>query len=298
MLLFLHGQDTFRLQQKLKEIEEQYRKVHASALNLEKLNALQITFQEFWDKLNQQSMFVQKKLFFLENVFSSEPFKKQFLKQADEIVESDNIIVLIEKQEVKKTNKLFKFLEKNVKSQQFALLTGQKLKNWAEQELASLGASIEPLALQKLIERAGKDTWHLANEIKKLASYSQNIRPADIDLFIKPKLETKVFATIDALAEGNKKRALQLLQNHLKEGDSPFYLLSMIAYQFRNLLLVKSGKTSGLHPFVLRKTTALAQRFSFEQLKRIFDKILQTDLNIKTGRMLPEQGLEMLIAEI
>lgn len=318
MLFFLHGSDTYRLTQKLKEIENQYRRVHGSALNLEKLDAGQISFRDFWDALNQQSMFIKTRLFFLENVFSNESFKKGFLKKIEAISDSQNIIVVVEKEELKKTDKLFRVLEEKAKCQHFEILKGQKLKNWTKKELAKYQTSIEPSALEKLLNAVGYDLWQLSNEIKKLATYKRDpfslgkaglsplsITEEDIDLFIKPKVLAEIFKTIDELAQGNKKAALQMLQNHLDKGDSPFYLLSMINYQFRNLLLVKSctdncarTKKLGLHPFVLQKTNQLARSFSLEQLKKIYHQIFEADLDIKTGKTPPEEGLRMLIAEI
>ena len=49
---------------------------------------------------------------------------------------------------------------------------------------------------------------------------------------VRPKIETAIFETIDTLAQRNKKKALRLLQDHLDKGDSPFYLLKMINFQY------------------------------------------------------------------
>ena len=80
MILFLYGKDTYRLHEKLQEIESRYRKVHRTGLNLEKINAGEMPFKDFWDRVQQNSMFTKKKLFFLEDVFSQEKFKEDFLK--------------------------------------------------------------------------------------------------------------------------------------------------------------------------------------------------------------------------
>jgi len=55
----------------------------------------------------------------------------------------------------------------------------------------------------------------------------------------------------------------------------------MINYQFRSLL---AGKGRAL--------------FTLEELKKIYYKIFQADLNIKTGKIEPEVGLDLLITEI
>jgi len=57
-------------------------------------------------------------------------------------------------------------------------------------------------------------------------------------------------------------------------------------------------KKSGLHPFVVQKTGYLCSRFTMEKLKKIYLKIFQIDLDIKTGKIESETALDLLLAEI
>ncbi|MCX6720019.1 MAG: hypothetical protein NTV36_02835, partial [Candidatus Staskawiczbacteria bacterium] len=126
-----------------------------------------------------------------------------------------------------------------------------------------------------------------------------NVTREDVALLVKPNIENDIFKTIDALASKNKKLALSLLHKHLDNGDNSLYLLSMIAYQFRNLLIIKENpRNSGLHPFVVQKSLYLCNQFTIEQLKKIYRKIFQVDLDIKTGKVEPELALDLLLAEI
>ena len=79
----------------------------------------------------------------------------------------------------------------------------------------------------------------------------------------------------------------------------------MVAYQFRNLLIIKElmekgepygaiAKKSGLHPFVVQKTYYLCNQFSLLELKKIYNKIFQTDADIKIGKIEPELALDLL----
>ncbi|HDL74880.1 MAG TPA: hypothetical protein ENH06_00620 [bacterium] len=130
-----------------------------------------------------------------------------------------------------------------------------------------------------------------------------------MEVLVRPKIETDIFKTIDALAVKNKKQALKYLYKHLEKGDSPLYLLTMINFQFRNLVLIKStqeqnkiglnlSKELGLHPFVVRKSLWQAQNFTFEELKKIYRKIFEVDYNIKTGRIDHQTAIDLFIAEI
>ena len=311
MFYFLYGQDTYRSRQKLNEIAEQYKTIHKSGLNLQYFEGEDLTFDKFSDVLQQISMFDEKKLIVLCNVFSNQDFKEKFLKNSKNLLKSKDIIVFYEESDISEKDRLFKFLKKEAKSQEFKLLEGEKLKNWIRRELKSFGACINEEGLNKLINYTGNDLWQLSNEIKKLVNLKEDkkIDGDDVELMVKPKIESDIFKTIDALAQRNKKQALYLIRKHLEKGDSPLYLLSMINFQFRNLLVVKDLierqrpyyailKITKLHPFVVRKSYEQAGKFTLPELKKIYQKIFQADLSIKTGRMEPETALDLFLTEL
>jgi len=302
MIIFLYGQNTYRSKQKLNEIIEHYKKIHKSGLNLTRLNLKENNFEDFKGQIETISMFKEKKLIILENAFSNQDFIEKFLKYKKDF--GDNIILFFEEGIINNKNPLFGFLKKNSKHQEFNLLDGEKLKNWAKKEFDSLGGKIDEKALEKLIEFIGDNLWQMSNEIKKLVSYKKKkkIGLEDIQLLVRPKIELDIFKTIDSLASKNKKQALKLIHNHLEKGDNPLYLLSMINFQFRNLLIVKSEKLRPgklkLHPYIIKKTREQSRMFPFFELKKIYQKIFQIDFNIKTGREDPEVALDLLIAEV
>jgi len=99
-----------------------------------------------------------------------------------------------------------------------------------------------------------------------------------------------------------------LFYKHIERGDSPFYILTMINFQFRNLLLVKDLEAKSLseitsilkpmHPFVVKKSLSLAKKFTIQELEKIYVKLFQMDLAVKTGKIKPEMALELLIIDM
>lgn len=318
MVIFLYGQDTYRLTQKLREIIEEYKKIHKSGLNLRFLDfsgsAGELNFQDFKDAFQQRSIFKEKRLIVLTNIFSNKDLKQSFLKNIKNLTDSKDVIVISEKNKILANDPLFKILKKKVICQEFKPLEGQSLENWVKKEIEKYRVKIEPEALQQIIDFIGNDLWRFSNEIKKLVNYKGKnsnliITKQDIELLVRPKIEPDIFQTINFLASKNKKQALSLLKKHLEKGDSPLYLLSMISFQFRNLLMIRElidknrpyfliSKETKLHPYVVKKSHAQAQRFSLSELKKIYQKIFEVDLNIKTGKLEPETALELLITEI
>ncbi|MFH1281878.1 MAG: DNA polymerase III subunit delta, partial [Candidatus Omnitrophota bacterium] len=307
MIIFLYGEDSYRSREKLNEIIGRYKESHKNELNLRRFEGEDLDFQDFKNEFQTVPMFKEKKLLILSNVFSNKNFKEEFLKSSDKLTNSDHVIVFYEDKTVVQNDSLFKFLKKEAKAQEFQVLGRQKLRGWLKKEFSKYQTEVEPLVLDKLIESVGNNLWQLNNEVKKLSAFKKSgkIIIKDVELLVKSKIDTDIFKTIDALALGHKKQALNLLHQHLEKGDSPLYLLTMINYQFRNILEIKDLLERGLplsrsklHPFVVKKSYSQAQKFTFSELKKIYRKIFEVDYNIKTGKLEPQTALDLLIAEI
>ena len=122
-------------------------------------------------------------------------------------------------------------------------------------------------------------------------------------------MELDIFKTIDAISTRNKKLAFKFLHYHLRKGEKPATLFSVIKYQFRNLIQVKDSLARGeripqiknkleLSSFVLEKILRISHKFKLEELKRIYQKIFYFDLAIKTGKIEPDLALDLFLAEL
>ena len=313
MIIFLYGPDGYRLNRKLDEIVDQYKKIHKSGLNLRHFDLLEndISFQDFIDEFGQTSMFKEKKLIIIKNVFSNKNFEEGFLSEIKRLIESEDIMIIVEKEKVLSTNRLLKALKKKAQCQEFNLLEGKDIEKWASREIQKYRSMIQPTALSELVASTGSDLWSLSNEIQKLVNYRSKdmISVDDVRLFAKPKLDPDIFQTINFIASKNKKEALKLLKKHIDKGDAPLYLLSMISFQFKNLLIIKEladknmpyhliAKETGIHPFVVKKTYPQVSQFTLQELKKIYQEIFEVDSAIKTGKMEAETALDLLITNI
>jgi len=305
MLIFLYGPDTFRLSRKLAAAIEEYKK-RKKGLDFNVIDGQTAPFGDFLAGLRQDSLFQEKKFFVVKNPVSNKEFKEAFIDNIEAISSSGHNIVACQEGKVLKTDRLLTAMKKHAKAQEFAPLEGQKLANWVAGEFMDLGKPVNPAVAGELAERVGSDLWQMENEIQKIVHRitGRQITVADIEQSVKPLAETNIFKTVDAIARRDKKQALALAREHLGRGDHPLYLLAMVASQFRNLLLVKSsaGAASasrlGIHPYVFGKTVAQARRFGLPELEDAYRRICQADSNIKTGKVDPEAGLELLLAQI
>jgi DNA polymerase-3 subunit delta len=316
MVLFLYGSDTFRSKRKLNEIIEKYHSKYKSGLNFIELDANEDGFDELKKRIETISMFKEKKLIIFKSVFSTPKSFQQkiekYLIEKDLFGKKDLFLIFFEEGEIKNKSTLSKLLfQKSFKKQEFKELPLLKVREFVKKEVKNLGGEISKPAVDKLISYYENNLWQIENELKKLVTFKQNkaIEGKDVENLCEANLNPSIFKTIEAISKKDKKEALKLISEHLECGENEIRILSMINYQFRNLMKIKSllkekktiyqiQRTSGLHPFVVKKTLPLAQNFSMEELKNIYQKLLELDLSIKTGKIEPKIGIEMFVMEL
>ncbi|MCX6813028.1 MAG: DNA polymerase III subunit delta [Candidatus Azambacteria bacterium] len=315
MIIFLYGKDSYRINQKIKEIIKGYEAKNPSGLNLINLDLTENRLEDFFESAKSSSLIPEKKLIILKNAFiaDSEALLK-FLKSQNLDKRDDVILLIITFSDFDK-NELFKYLIKKPNQvQNFKPLKAYEVKSWAKQFSNSLGVDLTGEALDFLISNCGLDLWRLDREIIKLADFSAGggsleggkikrvISKSQVEELTVPNANYNIFRLTDALAKKDKKKALEALYVALDNGEKPTELLGLLAWQIRNLLRFKLNpdKSSDLklHPFVLEKIKESARFFSVDELNAILSKIIDLDLAFKTGDLNEKTALSLLIAEL
>ncbi len=303
MLFLLYGPDTFRSSVALQEIIQSFQDSRNSGMFPKTLDARELSVEEILQELFGVSMFQERKLLAIRHAFQEKPCREFLLSHKKLLRETPHTILLFEEGEVSANDTLFQFVATNGKVQKFDLLSGASLNHWIIQEGERYGLNLSKEAGRELSSSRGGDLWALSQEMRKLAAFkksesSKQVTLEDVKaLSSESSFETDIFATIDAIAQQNKARALELLHKHLMNGDSPLYLLSMIHFQFRNILRVKDSKggSVAMHPFVVKKSREMAVLFTLEQLKAIYETMWNIDIAVKTGRMEGEAALDAFL---
>jgi len=314
MIIFLYGEDSFRIGRKTREIIKGYEAKNPSGLNLMEFDFMESQLEDFFDSAKSGSIIPEKKLIILRNIHKIDTETLlQFLKKQN-FGGRDDIILLIIFPGDSDDSGLFKYLTKKPnQSQNFKPLKEYEVKTWIRQSADSLGIDLTSEAVDFLIATCGADLWRLDSEIKKLADYSATggsafggkikvISKSQIEELTVPGVNHKVFELTDAIAKKDKKRALEALYKALDNDEKPTELLGLLAWQMRNILRLKLNpeKSSSLklHPFVLSKATAAARLFSIEELNIFLSKIISLDLAFKTGIHDERTEFSLLIAEL
>lgn len=191
-------------------------------------------------------------------------------------------------------------------AREFPVPEASALANWLRGRAADLGGTLVLPAAQMLVARAGPDRWRLENELKRLLVMTGEVSVPLVEQEVAVAEQAEIFALLDALGRGEADRVIRGVQALLAAGHSEFYILSMLGYQFRTLLLVRAGLDQGqgaaviagegkLHPYVVEKNIPVAKHLSYARWRDSLTRILATDFSIKQGRVEARTGLLMLI---
>jgi DNA polymerase-3 subunit delta len=320
MIFFLYGEDTYRSHQKLNLIKNKFLAKDKSGLNLVELDGAKILYKDLKKEFTSAPFLYDKKLVIVNNLLTKNKQIKLF-DELNDLIKSKNIpkfIFIIFREEGKPDARkgLFKTLKKEAQTEEFACLTGNQINRWIINEIKARGGEIEIPAVNRLAAFVGSDLWQLANEIDKLLAYNNKITVDNVNLLVNAKVDDNIFKAMDAISVKNKKLAMQLIRQQLKDiGNDVGYLFNMIVRQFRILIQVKSfcqsrsfplgggdiqkiASALKLHPFVAQKTLMQAKNFKLEQLKNIYTKLMEIEYKLKTSQADPAVLLDLLVAEI
>lgn len=308
MIYFLYGPDTYRSREKLKELV----KKNSNSFNVQKIDGSKLSADELNKNISTNDLFSQKKFLIIEGVANKDSKAKEdvvdFLRNLVPSTRDDNSSFLIfYDSQVDKRSVIFKVLNKKAdESYAFDSLKPAEMDVWLQNQIKQIGLNINNINFKKLAISLGSDTWLAISELGKLKAYKGDNEVAykDIDLLVRGKLDDDIFKLTDMIVNNNKKEAVKLLKDQLELGSNEIYLLTMIVRQFRILIQLKSVNSADaarvlkLHPFVVQKSLPMVRKYHMEQLKDIYQKLLEIDLKLKSSKVSGETLLEKFILEI
>lgn len=304
MLIFLYGEDDFRLKEKLKDLTNQFKKkVDLNNFSIEEINISDLKLNEFYQKINTSSLFTEKRLVIVKDLFNKEDENlfKELNLNIKKLSENKELILVFINQKVienklkKEAKTTFKLLKSQKFSQEFKNLNEKQLFEFAKNKFTLKNQRITNSALSQLLIKTGNDLYRLNNEINKLSSLKKNeiIEIKDIDENICGDFEEKIFALIDSFFSKRKSDAYLLLNEQFKAGLSSEYILSMLIRQIKILLEIKSAQKTlsakeipqklNLHPFVVKKSLSQVSQYQLKTLKEVLDKLINLDYKNKKG---------------
>lgn len=330
MLFLLHGGDTYRSRQKLNQFKEKFKQADKGRVNMVVIDANQASVVDICKELTIAPFLHKSRMIIIENILQ----KKNSAKQASlaEIlgetkIPESSLIFFWEGSEGDKRTKLFQLLNQPKGIEKFEPLVGYDLEKWITEKIKERGGVADFKVVRALAGLVGNDLWQMTNEIDKLIAYAairaKNQQTAitidDVNLLVKGKFDDNIFNLVDAISNKNKKLAVKLMDDQIASGANEIYLLTMLIRQFRILLQIKEfivledqpfllktdpslkkriAEEVGIHPFVVQKTIPQIKNFTLEELKNIYQQLIDIEVKIKTGAAKPRVLFDLFLSKI
>lgn len=182
--------------------------------------------------------------------------------------------------------------------------TGKALVKWVVDYAGKQGVELPYPVAQDLVTRCSADKRRLSREAEKLALYVSadgrgEASLEDVAELSPPDLQSNIFAFVDALAAGDRGRALNMLEALSGSGEPPLRLAYMLRRQFQMLARSASLRERGapqkeiasvlkIPPFVVKKLEEQGRRLGEEDLERALGTVTELERGLKGGSDLPD----------
>ena len=178
-----------------------------------------------------------------------------------------------------------------------------ELPAWIDKRARARKLAIEPDATRLLADLLGADLGGLDMALEKLATYAagEKVTSEHVEAAVAPTKVDSIFKLTDAIGLRDLSRASLQLRNMLAGGENALLILSMMARQLRQLLLVKElgaarlsppelASRIGVRPFLIDSLQAQAKRYSEAELCAALAAVTRADVRLKSSKLPHREG--------
>ncbi len=191
-------------------------------------------------------------------------------------------------------------------------LYDRQIPQWIRGYLQDKNYDIEQDAALLLHALVGNSLRAIVNELEKIIinlNGKKKISAEDVQKFVALSRNFSVFDLTDAIGYKDLGRALLMLNQMIESGESATGIVAMIARHFVNLMKLKGAQAqkksredlaglAGIPPFFIEKSLKMAENYSLSQMQRIFERLLATDLALKTSQQSDQIALQTLLVQV
>ena len=278
-------------------------------MNFTKYEGKGIEVREMIDLCETMPFFADHRVVLVEN---SGFFKNKCDELADYMKTlPDYLRLVFVEEEVDKRSRMYKAVKNCGRIVEFAKQDEKTLIRWILGMAKKEKLQMSEAAVRYLLAKTGNDMENLGQELEKLFCYCMNhteITAADIDEICTTQIGNHIFDMVDAVAAKEQKKALDYYYDLLTLKEPPMRILYLLTRQFRILMEVKEMDRTGvppkeiaakvgIMPFLVGKYRAQAKAFTRKELRGIVEAGVQTEEDVKTGKMGDILSVELFLVQ-
>lgn len=302
MITVLTGKNLYEIQKEASKLIDDFIDKHGDSI--ERFDGSEIDNSDaLIDAVRSVSFLEPRKMVVVRDFAQS----KALLERVELLIESTadtTDLVLIDPKLDKRTAE-FKMLKKSTQLKEFKELEPYLLEKWAVAEAEILGSTLKNNDAKYLVELIGPNQQMLKSEIDKLAISSKTITRDLINQLIEATPQSKVFALLDYLFNGEANKAWSIYLDQRAQGEEPHKILSMIVWQLQQLVTAmyvpnNSKETliaDGMSPYSAKKSLDMVKKIDKATLKFLVNELSELELQSKTSADI-ESALALYFSEV
>ncbi len=223
----------------------------------------------------------------------------------------DTTCYIFVEEEVDKRSKLFKAVKAKGRAVELPFQDEGTLKRWVAGKIRSEHKQVTEQTIVYFLNKVGTDMENITKELEKLFSYTMerdSITREDVDAICVTQISNHIFDMVNAVAERQQKRALDLYYELLALKEPPMRILFLMTRQYRMLFQVKQlankgyakkeiASKTGLHPFAVGKYMEQAKYFKVADLRTVMEDSADIEQRVKTGLLTDNLAVELFIVK-
>lgn len=269
-----------------------------------------IDVREVIDLAETMPFFAERRVFVFENTgFFKSAAGAELADYLKELPETAYFLFVEE--EVDKRGKMYKAVKSKGRAVELPFQDENTLKRWVAGQIGRENKRITETALVYFLNKVGIDMGNITKELEKLFCYALErdvITREDIDAVCVTQISNHIFDMVNAVAEKQQKKALDLYYELLALKEPPMRILFLLTRQYRGLYQVKQlaqkgygrkeiAEKAGLHPFAVGKYMEQAKRFQVKELRAILEDSVDIEQRVKTGLLTDSLAVEIFLVK-
>jgi len=311
-IILIYGDEEFFVEENLSKIKNKF-----STDSIIKLDMLQLNIENIIDEAGTYDLFNSNKLVICDNCIFLTASKKasnydtqkllDYLQNSNEL---NTIIFVVREEKLDERKKIVKFIRENAKAIECNHLLDNDLKKYVKDKFSDNGYNISNAAIDKFVKYVGNNLFIIEKEIEKMLIYKiqeKDITEKDIEDITSKILKSDVFELVNAVLKRDYKQIFELYNDLILLGEEPIKILVMLSNQFRLIYQVKVLNSNGMsekdiasklgvHPY--RVKLAKESNVNKNDSLKYIDELAKLDINIKTGKIDKNIGLELFFLQL
>ena len=265
--------------------------------------------KEVIDLAETMPFFAERRLIVFENTGF---FKSAGSELADYIKDMPGTTYFIfVENEVDKRSRLYKAVKAKGHIVELSTQDEGTLKRWIQGIVRGEKKQMSDSAILYFLGKVGTDMENIRKELEKLICYAldrDTITKEDVDAVCVTQITNHIFDMVNAVADKNQRRALDLYYDLIALKEPPMRILFLMIRQYRILFQVKAllkqgygrkeiASKAGLHPFAAGKYMEQAKRFRMRDLREVMEDGAEIEQRVKTGLLADSLAAELFIVK-